>query len=406
MLKQETIDIIKATVPVLQVKGVEITTVFYNNLFKSHPELLNIFNHVNQKRGRQQTALANTVLAAAMYIDKLETIIPAVKKISHKHRSLMVQPEHYPIVGEHLLGAIKEVLGDAATEDILNAWGEAYGVIADAFIGIEKEMYDEASAEEGGFAGFKQFQIIDQVKESDVITSFYLKPADSSILPSFIPGQYITVRVKIPGEEYLHNRQYSLSAAPGREYLRISVKREQETSLPGGKVSNYLHDIAKTGDLIEITAPAGDFVLTEGSVPITFIGGGVGITPFMSMLQYIGDTQPQRKVHFINASQNGRVQPFRDELENISGVLKNMELSYIYSRPVDQDVHNVHFKKAGYIDRVLLGEAVRKNEGGAFYVCGPVPFLEAVITGLKQEGIAESSIHYEFFGPSVNLETE
>lgn len=123
MLSQKTIDVIKSTVPVLEVHGTTITTVFYKNLFEAHPELLNIFNHANQKKGRQQNALANTVLAAAKHIDQLETIIPVVKQIAQKHRSLAVKAEHYPIVGEYLLGAIKEVLQDAATEEILQAWG-------------------------------------------------------------------------------------------------------------------------------------------------------------------------------------------------------------------------------------------------------------------------------------------
>ncbi|NQD67191.1 nitric oxide dioxygenase, partial [Bacillus haikouensis] len=134
MLSQKTIDIVKSTAPVLEVKGTEITSVFYKNLFAAHPELLNIFNHVNQKKGRQQTALANTVYAAAQHIDQLEALLPAVKQIAHKHRSLGVKPEHYPIVGEHLLGAIKEVLGDAATDEIIQAWADAYGVIAGVFI--------------------------------------------------------------------------------------------------------------------------------------------------------------------------------------------------------------------------------------------------------------------------------
>ncbi len=202
MLSQKTIEIIKSTVPVLEVKGTEITTVFYKNLFTNHPELLNIFNHANQQKGRQQTALANTVLAAATYIDKLETIIPVVKQIAQKHRSLLVKPEHYPIVGEHLLGAIKEVLGEAATEEIICAWADAYGVIADVFINIEKEMYDNAATQKGGWAEFKEFKVIEKVKESDVITSFYLVPNDNSVVPTFKAGQYITVRSKVPGENF------------------------------------------------------------------------------------------------------------------------------------------------------------------------------------------------------------
>uniref|UniRef100_UPI0028A65154 globin domain-containing protein n=1 Tax=Paenibacillus sp. TaxID=58172 RepID=UPI0028A65154 len=102
MLDQQTIDIIKSTVPVLQVHGTTITTVFYGMLFENHPELLNIFNHANQRQGKQQTALANAVIAAAINIDQLGNILPVVKQIAEKHRALGVLPEHYPIVGETL----------------------------------------------------------------------------------------------------------------------------------------------------------------------------------------------------------------------------------------------------------------------------------------------------------------
>lgn len=121
-------------------------------------ELLNIFNHTNQKKGRQQQALANAVYAAATYIDNLEAIIPVVKQIGHKHRSLGIKAEHYPIVGTCLLRAIKEVAG--APDEVLNAWGEAYGVIADAFISIEAEMYEEAAHKEGGWKDFRNFVIV------------------------------------------------------------------------------------------------------------------------------------------------------------------------------------------------------------------------------------------------------
>src|SRR5690606_16333195 len=133
--------------------------------------------------GRQQAALANTVYAAAVHIDNLEAILPAVVQIANKHVSLGVKAEHYPIVGEFLLGAIKEVLGDAATDEIINAWAEAYGVIADAFIGVENSMYEQAENQENGWKFFKDFVVARKVKESDNITSFYLKPADGSNVP-------------------------------------------------------------------------------------------------------------------------------------------------------------------------------------------------------------------------------
>ena len=158
MLSQETIDIIKSTVPVLEEHGKTITTVFYKNMFEAHPELLNVFNHVNQSQGRQQTALANTVYAAAANIDNLGAILPVVNQIAHKHKSLGITPEQYPIVGKYLLGAIKEVLGDAATPEIIEAWSQTYGVIAGVFIDAEKVMYDEAEELEGGWRHLKTSQ--------------------------------------------------------------------------------------------------------------------------------------------------------------------------------------------------------------------------------------------------------
>jgi nitric oxide dioxygenase len=405
MLSQKTIEIIKATVPVLEVKGTEITTVFYKNLFQNHPELLNIFNHTNQQRGRQQTALANAVLAAATYIDRLETIIPVVKQIAHKHRSLTIKPEHYPIVGEHLLGAIKEVLGDAATDEIINAWADAYGVIAQVFIDIEKEMYENAASKESGWSDFKEFKVIDKVEESEVITSFYLAPTDKPRVPGFEPGQYITVRVQIPGEKYLLNRQYSLSVAPGKEYFRISVKREAEENTPKGKVSNYLHDYIQKGDTIEVTAPAGDFTLNKEESPVVFLSGGVGITPFMSMVNSLADQQPNREIRFINASRNGKLQPFKDELEGLKERLVNYDLSYVYENPLEEDKKELHFKKEGYIDVEWMKENVLIPEAD-YYVCGPVPFLKAIVLGLKKLGIEDEQIHYEFFGPAMTLEAE
>ena len=169
MLTQTTIDIIKSTVPVLEQHGKDITTRFYQLLFSNHPELKNVFNQTNQRQGRQQTALANAVYAAAANIDNLGAIIPVVKQIGQKHRALGIKAEHYPIVGENLLKAIKDVLGDAATDEIINAWAEAYGVIADAFIGIEAEMYKDAKEQPGGWDDFRNFIVTKKVKESALL---------------------------------------------------------------------------------------------------------------------------------------------------------------------------------------------------------------------------------------------
>ncbi len=392
MLSEQTRAIIKSTVPVLEVHGKTITTVFYKNMFEAHPELLNIFNHANQKQGRQQGALANTVYAAAVHIDNLEAILPAVVQIANKHVSLGIKPEHYPIVGEYLLKAIKEVLGDAATDDIMDAWEQAYSVIADAFIGVEKDMYANMETQENGWSFFKDFSIVRKEKESDNITSFYLKPVDGKNVPTYKPGQYISVRMAIPGEQYLFNRQYSLSQAAREDEFRISVKRDADND-PNGRVSVYLHDEMNVGDRLEVSAPAGEFVLdTEKESPVAFVSGGVGITPMMSMFETVATLTPERPTAFLHAARNESLHAFDKDIQKHVDSMENASYKTLYS---DQP--------EGYITRGILEEYV--DITGDVYVCGPVPFMEAMIKELRGLGMKDEQIHFEFFGPAVALQT-
>lgn len=392
MLSEDTKTIVKSTVPVLEDHGVEITTVFYRNLFEAHPELLNIFNHANQAQGRQQTALAKAVYAAAVHIDNLEEILPAVVQIGHKHVSLGIKPEHYPIVGEYLLKAMKEVLGDAATDEILGAWEEAYGVIADAFIGVERDMYEQTAEQQNGWNFFKDFVVARKVKESDVITSFYLKPVDGSDVPEYKPGQYISIRLSMPGEEYLVIRQYSLSQAPKPDEFRISVKREADND-PNGVVSNFLHSHIEEGDRVEISPPAGIFVLDETkTTPVAFISGGVGITPMMSMFEKVASSTPDRPTVFLHGARNRLQQAFDDDIKKYVDRMDNAKYKTVYS-----DEEN------GFITGEMLEEYV--DASGDAYVCGPTVFMEIMIRELKNIGMPEERIHYEFFGPAMDLDT-
>jgi nitric oxide dioxygenase len=402
VLSQKTIDIVKSTAPVLEVKGKEITTHFYQTMFEAHPELLNIFNHANQKKGRQQTALANAVTAAAKYIDQLEVLLPVVRQIAHKHRSLAVKAEHYPIVGEFLLKAIKEVLQDLATDEILQAWKEAYGAIADVFIQVEKEMYEEAQQQESGWKDFKSFRIVKKIKESELITSFYLEPSDGQGVPSYLPGQYVSVRLKVEGETYLLNRQYSLSDISNNSTYRISVKRESEGT-PAGKVSNYLHDHYEVGSEVELSAPAGDFVLnTENNKPVYFISGGVGVTPMISMLKSFAAMQSNQKVTFVHAVKNGNVHAFGQEVKETISTMSNASSYICYTNPTTKDQQANLFDHEGYIDLSFMKKVVKETDA-TFYVCGPIPFMKTVVSLLEKLDIAEENIHYEFFGPSLNL---
>jgi len=404
MLSQAAIQIIKSTVPVLEVHGATITKRFYELLFTGHPELLNIFNHVNQKQGRQQTALANAVYAAAVHIDNLEAILPTVKQIGHKHRSLGVRPEHYPIVGRTLLAAIKDVLGDAATEEILAAWDEAYQVIADAFIGVEHEMYIQAEQQPGGWKGLRRFIVEQKVMESDVIASFYLFPEDGRPIADFEPGQYISVQLDIPGQAHTHIRQYSLSDAPGKPYYRITVKREDAAdSKPAGIVSTYLHTRVHAGDVLPITAPAGDFTLRAESKPVVLISGGVGQTPMLSMLNTLVDAIPERPVTYIHAALNGNMHAMKSRVAELTARHAQLRSYCCYQSPSEADREAGTFDKEGFIDLPWL-QSITPGPSASFYFCGPVPFMKVVYSALKEWGVKSEDIHYEFFGPAGSLD--
>lgn len=399
-LDQKTIDTVKATVPALQEHGTKITKHFYKTMFKNHPELKNIFNQTNQRKGDQQKALANTVLAAAMYIDNLGAILPVVKQIGEKHRSLNIKPEHYPIVGENLLIAIKEVLGDAATDDIMTAWEKAYGVIADVFISTEKEMYEEVANKKGGWVDYRDFKVVEKVKESDVITSFYLQPVDGGEIATFLPGQYITVKAEIEDQPYNHLRQYSLSCAPGQNYYRISVKREDAIGdNPAGIVSNFLHTNLEEGSVLPISAPGGDFVLDlKDTRPLVLISGGVGLTPMMSMLETVIKEQPEREVYYIHAARNGKLHAMKARVDEITRNHSQVKSYTVYDNPVEGD----QFDKEGYIDYEWVSTVLPTNNA-AFYFCGPKGFMRAMYQNLTKFGANESDIHFEIFGPADDI---
>ncbi|WP_411954679.1 NO-inducible flavohemoprotein [Alkalibacillus sp. S2W] len=404
MLTEQQKDTIKATAPVLREHGTTITTRFYQLLFEKHPELLNIFNQANQKQGKQQRALANSIIASAEHIDQLESIMPVVEQIAHKHRSLGIKPEHYPIVGENLLIAIKDVLGDAATDDIMQTWEDAYQVIADIFISVEADLYEATEQQPGGWKDFKPFYIADKVIESDVITSFYLKPVDEQPLPTFESGQYISVKLDIPSETYTNIRQYSLSYKPNQDYFRISVKREDEHD-PNGVVSNYLHNEASIGDQVDVSAPAGEFTLDMNSTkPLVLMAGGVGITPLINMLHTVVEQQPNRPVSFVHAVRNGDVQAFEQELTDLVLNHQHVNVYTILSHPTADDEATKHYHQKGFITYDWMKDHLPMDEAD-FYFCGPKPFMEAVMNHLNQHDVTEDRLNFEFFGPQEELET-
>lgn len=172
MLSEKTIDIVKATAHLLKEQGETLTRHFYKRMFAHNPEVIPFFNPAHQMSGMQQKALAEAICAYAANIDNLEVLSNAVELIAQKHSSLQIKPEHYPIVGENLLFSIREVLGEVASGEVIEAWSEAYEFLADILINREEQIYDGHASNPGGWKGFKRFCVIKKKKKVALLPHF------------------------------------------------------------------------------------------------------------------------------------------------------------------------------------------------------------------------------------------
>jgi nitric oxide dioxygenase len=393
-------ELVKATVPVLKEHGVALTTHFYNRMFTHNPELKNMFNMGNQQNGRQQTALAMAVLNYAENIDNPSVLLAPVTQIGHKHVSLDIRPEHYNIVGKHLLASIQEVLGEGATAELIAAWGAAYGQLAAIMTGVESNLYEKAVAKTGGWTGWRPFQVREKVQESAEITSFYFYPADGGPVAEFQPGQYVSVRMFLPELNLFQPRQYSLSNAPNGTFYRISVKKETGSHIkPNGLISNHLHEEVEVGDIVEMAAPAGDFILdTSKQGPVVLISGGVGQTPLLSMLEYLISTDSKREIIWIHGSRDTSVHAFKDQIDALHAQQERFRRHIFYDILEETELQEDYYPGIVNLGQ-LKEEAILP--GADYYICGPAPFIKKQFQDLAAFGVPKQAIHYEEFGPNV-----
>ncbi|MCS3502242.1 nitric oxide dioxygenase [Bradyrhizobium japonicum] len=397
-LSAQTIAIVKATVPVLAEHGSTITTTMYRRLFEDE-HIRALFNHSNQGEGGAQVhALAAAILGYAQNIDNLGALAPTVERIAHKHVGYHILPEHYPYVATALLGAIKEVLGDAASEDVLTAWGEAYWFLADILKGRETAIRERIEAVTGGWTGWRTFEVVEKRRESAVITSFILRPKDGGPILRHKPGQYLTFRLDAPGVSPM-KRNYSISCAPNDDHYRISVKRE--ASGQGG--SRHLHDQVRVGDLLEVTPPAGDFYLdAEPQRPVVLLSGGVGLTPMVSIVETIAAQHPGLETHFVHGTLNSDTHALNEHVRTLAKRHGAISVSTFYNEPGPRDVVGTTHDVTGIITVDWLKTNAPLLEADIF-LCGPKPFLRALVSGLSLAGVAADRIHYEFFGPADEM---
>lgn len=395
MLSEQSVATIRAGLPAVGAAIDEITQLFYRKLFAAHPELLrDLFNRGNQANGSQQQALAGSIAAfAGALVEHPEQRPDAMlSRIAHKHASLGISPEQYPIVREHLFAAIVEVLGDAMTPEVAAAWDEVYWLMAHALIAIEGRPREQAGATGGRL--WRDYLVAARRQETAEVVTFVVRPLDGGPLPAPRPGQYVSVQVVLPdGARQI--RQYSISGRTD-DALCFSVKRATGAGPddPDGEVSNHLHDHVQAGRVLRLSPPFGDVHLDEdGHGPVLLASAGIGCTPMIGMLDHLAATGTTRQVISVHADRSEQTHAFRRTLRQLTAKLADATAEVWYEQPVGA----WPAERTGRIDL----SALALPAGLTAYLCGPLPFLRAARTQLLAAGVPAADIHYEVFGPDL-----
>lgn len=389
MLSTKQEQIIEDTAPVVAQHLETITARFYPLMFERYPEVNALFNASHQASGNQARALAGAVLQYVQLRGNPAQARAALSTAISKHISLGIQPEHYPIVGECLMESIGDVLGDAITPDVADAWQALYQELAALLIDVEQQHYQDFANRPGGWQGRRPFRIRNRRRESEVITSFELEPVDGKPVADFQPGQYIGIRLQINGEPTY--RHYSLSDAPNGRTYRISVKRE-----PEGHASRFLHDEASEGQELELLPPSGDLTLT-GQEPLLLISGGVGQTPMLPLAKQA--LKQRRSVTYLHAARNRQHHAFRDEIRALGDQYpEQFKPVVIYEQGSPTDGADA----IGMINQSLLKQHLPAPSSRCYFV-GPEAFMQTVDAALEALGVDERRRHFEYFGPSRPL---
>ncbi|NIV75325.1 MAG: MOSC domain-containing protein [Gammaproteobacteria bacterium] len=257
---------------------------------------------------------------------------------------------------------------------------------------------------------FRRFVVERKEPESDTITSFYLAPEDGKPLADFLPGQFLTFRLTIPGQAEPLIRTYSLSDGPDPDYYRVSVKREpappEQPHAPPGLSSSYFHDHVEEGATLRVGPPRGKFHIDPDSErALVLLSAGVGLTPMISMMNALVQRGSERPVWFIHGTRNGREHAMGEHVRRVAAEHDNVQVHIRYSRPEPGDVRGRNYDSQGHVDIALLKQVLPFDDY-EFYLCGPTPFMKSLYCGLLSFGVPGSRIHYEFFGPGSLLTDE
>ncbi|MFB0834937.1 globin domain-containing protein [Arthrobacter halodurans] len=391
MLSDKSRPVIEATLPIVGGRIGEITKKFYTGLFAARPELLDgTFSRANQRNGTQQQALAGSIAAFATHLLRNPGTLPeaVLSRIAHKHASLGIREDQYPIVYEHLFAAIADDLGDAVTAEVAAAWSEVYWLMADALVKIEKGLY----ARQANDKAWSPWRLVAREPAGVGSMTFRFEPADDTPVTAATPGQYVSVRVVLD-DGLRQARQYTLSGDAASTTSRVFTAKLDG----GGEVSPVLHHGVAVGDVVELSNPYGDIEVDGSDAPIVLATAGIGCTPSASVLQSLAAEGSPRRVLVLHAEQTEANWALRDQMLGAVDRLPNAEL-LLWLEDAGSRFAGTEATE-GLMDLAPLDLPLDAK----VYLCGPLPFMRAVRSQAIDAGIPATNIHYEVFGPDLWL---
>jgi uncharacterized protein len=309
------------------------------------------------------------------------------------------------LVGIRLLQSIASAF---QTQSIRSASANRSLALFDEQIAATRALRMQREDQQLHWNGYRKFRVARTVLEAEATTSLYLVPHDRKKLPAFRPGQFLTFRFQLPGDKSGEQKSvircYSLSDAPREDYFRVTVKRVPAPSgadCPQGCISNHINDNVKVGDILDVQAPRGDFALDpHGTSPVVLIGGGVGVTPVLSMLNAITECGSKREVWFFYGVRKGADQIMQQHLRDIADAHANVSLFVCYSDPSEVDTTDDGYQRRGHVSIDLIRDELKVTNFD-FYICGPGGMMESLVPALQAWGVPKDRIHTEAFGPAA-----
>ncbi|KGI67167.1 globin domain-containing protein [Mycolicibacterium rufum] len=386
--------IVSATLPLIGAHIDEITTEFYRRMFDAHPELLrNLFNRGNQAQGAQQRALAASIATFATHLvdPDLPHPVELLSRIGHKHASLGVTADQYPIVYDNLFAAIVAVLGaDTVTPDVAEAWDRVFWIMAETLIDLERDLYRSAGVADGDV--FRRARVVSRVDDPSGAVLVTVRCAGESFA-AFAAGQYVSVGVTMPdGARQL--RQYSLIDTAGEGELTFAVKPVAAVGdQPAGEVSSWIAANVCVGDLLDVTVPFGDLPAPTGREPLVLISAGIGVTPMIGILAHLATSAPETPVRVLHADRSDQTHPLRERQHELIAALPHATLDIWYEDGLTAGTPGAH-------PGLLNLDGVAIADDAQVYLCGNNGFVQAVRKQLVAKGVEAERVHCELFAPN------